>query len=252
LNINLETKLFTLLNQIVKRHHSNSKFTQSVIDAYINDFILINCTINSNKDLLLIRQLIWQPLSSLNVDSVYKSNLKFALPIVHYVFSGVEKQITFYLNYSKFEPNINESALFNRVDSDSGNERVIETHLDAALEAIRLLKLKKTEYFFDSFSQKKAQLNITQLTSLVQLVSQTLSFQHCHNFEMSKQYSDKIIKIKQQYESLSLLLLFLDTMCLSDWNASRELLLKLNELKNKLSLEYFNSNVNFKYSTVLK
>jgi hypothetical protein len=125
----------------VKRHHSNSKFTQSVIDAYINDFILINCTINSNKDLLLIRQLIWQPLSSLNVDSVYKSNLKFALPIVHYVFSGVEKQITFYLNYSKFEPNINESALFNRVDSDSGNERVIETHLDAALEAIRLLKL---------------------------------------------------------------------------------------------------------------
>jgi len=122
----------------------------------------------------------------------------------------------------------------------------MEIHLDAALEAIRLFKLKKTEYFFDSFSQKKAQLNLTQLTSLVQLVSQTLSFPHCHKFEMSKQYSDKITQIKQQYESLSLLLLFLDTMCLSDWNASRDLLLRLNELKNKLSLEYFNLNVNFK------
>lgn len=203
--------------------------------------------------MLLIRQLIGQLLSSLRVDSVYKSNLKFALPMVHYVFSGVEKQITFYLQYSKFEPDINESRLIGgSSNSSSSTCGVLDIHLDAALEAIRLFKLKKTDYFFDSFNQKKAQQSLTSLTSLIQLVSQTLAFSHIQQeIPTTTNTADhgnsiKIEQIKQQYESLSLLLLFVDNMCLSDWNTSRDLLLKLNDLKTKLCLEYFNQSVDFK------
>jgi hypothetical protein len=194
---------------------------------YINDFVLINCSINSNKDLILIKNLISQILLN-NVELVYKNDLKFALPIIHYLFNEIKQEISYYLKYSKFEPSINN--VFNSKQQD--------IHLNAALETVKIFRKNKIDYFFDSFNQKQAQLNLNKLCSLIQLINQTLTINLSET---------KLVSIQQEYESLSLLLLFVDNMTFNDSNNLK----LLNELKNTL-IDSFKQNVNFKTRTTVE
>jgi len=183
----------------------------------------------------LIKNLISQILLN-NVESVYKKDLKFALPIIHYLFNEIKQEISYYLKYSKFEPSINN--VFNSMQQQQQQD----IHLNAALETVKIFRKNKIDYFFDSFNQKQAQLNLNKLCGLIQLVNQTLT--------INLSETNKLISIQQEYESLSLLLLFVDNMIFNDSN-SLKLLQTLNELKNTL-IDSFKQNVNFKTRTTVK
>ena len=182
----IETKLYSLINEIVKRH-PNQTFTQSIIDSYINDFILIKCAINSNQDLVLIKRLLTQLLNDLQVDPVFKLKLKFTLPMVHYLYDGIKDQIESYLKYSKYEPDINDTK--NQLS-------IIDLHTNAVLRTIQLFKQKKHKYFYDKFNQRQSQANLSKLCDLIQLVNQSLNTTDClyDNFiESNKKTTDETV-----------------------------------------------------------
>ena len=99
-------------------------------------------------------------------ESAYKTDLKFALPIIHYLFNEIKHEINYYLKYSKFEPLINMK--FEQQQKE-------DIHLNAALETVQIFRNNKIDYFFNSYMQAQAQLNLNKLCTLIQLIGQTLA-----------------------------------------------------------------------------
>ena len=155
--------IYLLLNQLVSTYSKEGEdFFSLLIDSYIHDFVLINCQVNNRNDLELISYLLETMFKTNNqLDSKYRGNLNYSLPIVHYLFDKVEDKLALYLKFSAFEPTLNKSGSFTStyMEWKYSNESMenLEIHLDACIETIKVFKSieKKICIFFCFYTEKR-------------------------------------------------------------------------------------------------
>jgi len=75
-----------------------------IIKHYLNDFILFNCRIATENELKVVKNLM-------NIDLPKSTELKDSFASIHFKFKLAENQIKSYLEFSNFEPGINEEIL---------------------------------------------------------------------------------------------------------------------------------------------
>jgi hypothetical protein len=85
-----------------------------IIKHYLNDFILFNCKIATENELKVVKNLM-------NIDLPKSTELKDSFASIHFKFKLAESQIKTYLDFSNFEPSINEEILLksNYVEIDT-------------------------------------------------------------------------------------------------------------------------------------
>ena len=243
-----ETQLYKLINQIISQSVSKKKeFSEEILDLYIGDFLLMKCPVNSKDDLFIIKKIIKTLLCKL--DEKYKIDIKYSLPMVHYVFETVKNKFDIYLRFTQFESKINESELFknkNYYSLDSPSN-CLYIHLDSCIECIENFKRNfKDNSWVDGQSLNK-------LYALLQLISQ-LSLESSNNTDQIS--NNKFNQINEKFESLTILQLFMDNIPKYDFEKiqpeQRNLIITLfGKLINRLNLNYFYKDINFKNQKTL-
>jgi E3 ubiquitin-protein ligase RNF213 len=162
-----ENQLYKLINQIISQSLSKKiEFNQEILELYISDFLLMKCPVNSRDDLGIIKKIVKSLLSKL--DEKYKSDIKYSLPMVHYVFETIKNKFEIYLKFTQFEPKINESDLFKNSNyfSLESQSNFFYIHLDSCIECIENFKRN-----FKDTSWTDGQ-SVNKLYALLQLISQ--------------------------------------------------------------------------------
>lgn len=251
--------LYIMLDQIVQQYNEKEKennsstaglFVTTLIEDYIHDFIMINCSINSTNDLSIITSLLKSMFNSNDqLDQKHRRNLSYSLPIIHFLYEQVRQKLELYLKFSSFEPRINQSDNFKSVYKNwtSGKEqKELSIHLDSCIEAIRLFKA--------DFKYNTNSLN--RIFELVQLISHLMMVVSSGDDELSmldEEDKTKLTLIEQQFESLTLLRLVLNFLIKYDSesllddaeiDADKDQLYK--SILTSLNVRYFKENVNFK------
>ena len=163
----------------------------------------MKCPVNSRNDLKVIKTIIQSLLSKL--DDKFKSDIKYSLPMVHYVFETIKEKFEIYLRFTQFEPAINSSDLLTSKEYyslESSCHNCLYIHLDSCLECIQLFKKNfQHQSWIDCISLNK-------LYALLQLISQIL----LNSNESDQVSQEKLRKINEQFESLTVLQLFMDNI----------------------------------------
>lgn len=89
---------------------SRVQFLETIIVSYINDFVLKNCAINSRRDLESIANIIKVRIQMFEGSHERVYELKWALPMVHYLYYGIRNEIDMYLKFTAFDKTLNETA----------------------------------------------------------------------------------------------------------------------------------------------
>ena len=87
------------------------QFLQAITVCYINDFVLKNCAINSRKDLEAVTNIIKLKIQMFNSRASQQTcELKWALPMVHYLYYEIKDEIDMYLKFTAFDQVLNENT----------------------------------------------------------------------------------------------------------------------------------------------
>lgn len=229
-----ENSLYVLLEEIV-HEKSLPDFSETLVDYYINDFLLISCKINNRQSLSLIKMILKLLINEL--DENYRSSLKYSLPMVHFVFDRYKTKFESYLKFSSFEPLINNSEVFKSKNYTCFNSKMqFDVDTDSCLEAIRVFKQK--------FELKLDLSDTSGLFRLLQLISEVLT---------CKTDALKLEVISQQNESLTVLRYFCDSIRKFNEDFDSILVEKsLNEKLKLLSTELFNKQIGLLNSEFFK
>ena len=224
------SSLFKIFNRIMLTYDIN--FKQLLLDLYIRDFVLMNCSLNSLKDLDIIQNILKYQIEKL--DDKYKSNLTYSLPMVNYIFEQIKHKLDVFLKFSMFEPNINEWSNFKSIDYYKSIDS-LQIDLDSCIESILIFKRK-----FNNLSDSN------NLHLLIQLVSLTLNNSKKYEEEENNKANikEKLAHINNLYQSLVVLRFFVDNVL--DKQDDRLFLTLFNNVINEFNQTYFHSNVNFK------
>jgi hypothetical protein len=236
-----ETNIYLLINDIISMYKNFSgktfDFTEIILDAYIGDFLLMKCSVNTRTDLEIIKKIVKALLNQL--EDKYKNDIKYSLPMVHYVFESIKDKLDIYLKFSKFEPAINKSSLFSTDEyySSSLGPKCLQIDFDSCIECIKYFQENfKLSDCFDTHSLNK-------LYALLQLISQMNL-----RFKEQNEANDKIRVINEKFEALTVLRLFIDNIIKFDYETVRYLPIKhlFDSFLLKLNTTYFSKNVDFK------
>ena len=240
-------KLLEFINKIEPPNEDAAGFKQTLVDYYINDFVLFNCKLNTTTDLEEIRNIIKAMMSSSKTEIGYE--LSHCIPKIHYLFNIIEDQIKMFLKISKFEPKIGECSLFHDESyySLESSSNCLQISLDFCLEAVR----SRLSHSFVEFNEP----SLDRLSIFLQLISQVIT--HKFKFETLDVTTDflavtgnKIKLIKEKYEGLVLLRLFVDAF-MSKFPTNMKIIKKVRDKLSELFIDT-NESVNFKNKVTIQ
>lgn len=237
-----ENSLYLLLDEIVKYFNEISGFNFSLTlkDYYINDFLLINCKISSRDSLELLKNIFKFFLN--NLDTGYLENLKFSLPMTHYVFDkyNIKNRFEIFLKFSAFESRITEASIFNE-PSYFTEKKCMDLDLDSCLQAI--LSFKQNFAFSNEISDLDSLLTLLKLISELWLTK-------------LGQSNEKLEIISENFQALTALKYFCDLIrkvfdkfeeeFRKNDEFKYEIIKVFNEQIKLFNSKYFVSNTNFK------
>jgi len=118
--------IFLAINNSI-RDSGEINLVEFVLEAYTEDFVLKNCSINSRKDLEVIIIVIKEKVKAIGKDISGRS-LKNGLPLVHYVYDQINEEIGFYLRFTQFERRINEAEFWKNIIKYIRNSMIKEKY----------------------------------------------------------------------------------------------------------------------------
>jgi hypothetical protein len=207
-----DAKISTFMKTIPKFFEGTANFkvvtptfikkSTEILDLYISDFILYNCDVKTEKEVKIIARLLNK---KINDSKVNRAHFKIAMPLVHYHFEMISKNIYEYLKFSNFMPSIND-----RLENSTNISHI---DLRACLTCIELYE-KKLE---NSDLEKSTK----DLDGLIKLVQNVL-------------VKNPSVDIEKKYFALIFLKLFYQNI-LSYNNSQKDF---LNSLINILKIKY--------------
>lgn len=92
----------------IRDEFGQSSFDELILDAYMRDFIMVCCKATYRREIDSAVQFFKREFYAIIKDGSYLNNIKYSLPLVHFVFEGCRIKLDTLINLSQFDPRILE------------------------------------------------------------------------------------------------------------------------------------------------
>lgn len=99
------SSFFCLLSSISNKFNV-ANFDQIILEAYMRDFVMINCNVSYQPEVDAAVQLFKREFDQIVTDNIYLRSFKYSLPLVHHVFENCRVKLITLMSLSQFDPRL--------------------------------------------------------------------------------------------------------------------------------------------------
>ena len=197
------------------------------IDEYINDFILFNCKLSSDKDLSIISRALHQLFDNYKIEP---TDLKLSLPMVHYEYEQIRERIELYLKFVQLQPSITD-----KLEKAKDSNRYID--IEACIYCMSEFKAELLSHNLSNIREDTRKLCI-----ILQLVSGLLLTTKSDDSVTHA----KMNEINEGFQSLKAINLLIEDIILNIDSTSQMKFIHRQLLCNRFTNIYMKTSVNFR------